>query len=119
MMNSKIYGKLAVTNLKNNRKSYIPYILASAFSVMMYFIMDNLYRNRSLVEEGSPLAIMLSYADAVLLIFSIIFLFYINSFLIKRRKKELGIYNISRHSFGQTRVSYIIENTAYGWKDRV
>ena len=61
---------------------------------MMYFIMDNLYRNRSLVEKGSPLAIMLSYADAVLLIFSIIFLFYINSFLIKRRKKELGIYNI-------------------------
>lgn len=93
-MNSKIYGKLAVTNLKNNRKSYIPYVLASAFSVMMYYIMDNLYRNRSLVEKGSPLAIMLSYADAVLLIFSVIFLFYINSFLIKRRKKELGIYNI-------------------------
>lgn len=93
-MNSKIYGKLAVTNLKNNKKSYIPYILASAFSVMMYFIMDNLYRNRSLVEKGSPLAIMLSYAAAVILIFSIIFLFYINSFLIKRRKKELGIYNI-------------------------
>ncbi len=93
-MNSKIYGKLAVTNLKNNGKSYVPYILASAFSVMMYFIMDNLYRNRSLVEKGSPLAIMLSYADAVLLIFSVIFLFYINSFLIKRRKKELGIYNI-------------------------
>ena len=94
MMNSKIYGKLAVTNLKNNGKSYVPYILASAFSVMMYFIMDNLYRNRSLVEKGSPLAIMLSYADVVLLIFSVIFLFYINSFLIKRRKKELGIYNI-------------------------
>ena len=93
-MNSKIYGKLAVTNLKNNGKSYVPYILASAFSVMMYFIMDNLYRNRSLVEKESPLAIMLSYADAVLLIFSVIFLFYINSFLIKRRKKELGIYNI-------------------------
>lgn len=93
-MNSNIYGKLAVTNLKNNEKSYLPYVLASAFSVMMYFIMDNLYRNRSLVEKGSPLAIMLSYAAAVLLIFSVIFLFYINSFLIKRRKKELGIYNI-------------------------
>lgn len=37
---------------------------------------------------------MLSYANVVLLIFSVIFLFYINSFLIKRRKKELGIYNI-------------------------
>ena len=56
--------------------------------------MDNLYRNRALVEKCSPLAIMLSYAAAVILIFSIIFLFYINSFLIKRRKKELGIYNI-------------------------
>lgn len=54
-MNSKIYGKLAVTNLKNNKKSYIPYILASAFSVMMYFTMDNLYRNRSLVEKVARL----------------------------------------------------------------
>ena len=36
-MNSKIYGKLAVTNLKNNRKSYIPYILASAFSDVFYY----------------------------------------------------------------------------------
>ena len=94
MMNSKIYGKLAVTNLKNNRKNYLPYILASAFSVMMYFIMDSLYRNPSLVKTGATLSIMLSYANVVLLIFSVIFLFYINSFLIKRRKKELGIYNI-------------------------
>ena len=93
-MNSKIYGKLAVTNLKNNRKNYLPYILASAFSVMMYFIMDSLYRNSSLVKTGATLSIMLSYANVVLLIFSVIFLFYINSFLIKRRKKELGIYNI-------------------------
>ena len=93
-MNSKIYGKLAVTNLKNNGKRYIPYVLASAFSVMMYFIMDSLYRNPSLVKTGATLSIMLSYANVVLLIFSVIFLFYINSFLIKRRKKELGIYNI-------------------------
>lgn len=93
-MNSKIYGKLAVTNLKNNRKNYLLYILASAFSVMMYFIMDSLYRNPSLVKTGATLSIMLSYANVVLLIFSVIFLFYINSFLIKRRKKELGIYNI-------------------------
>ena len=93
-MNSKIYGRLAVTNLKSNGKSYLPYILASAFSVMMYFVMDSLYRNTSLVKTGATLSIMLSYANAVLLIFSVIFLFYINSFLIKRRKKELGIYNI-------------------------
>lgn len=56
--------------------------------------MDSLYRNPSLVKTGATLSIMLSYANVVLLIFSVIFLFYINSFLIKRRKKELGIYNI-------------------------
>ena len=61
---------------------------------MMYFTMDSLYRNPSLVKTGATLSIMLSYANVVLLIFSVIFLFYINSFLIKRRKKELGIYNI-------------------------
>ena len=44
-MNSNIYRKLAVTNLKNNGKSYLPYVLASAFSVMMYFIMDKLQWN--------------------------------------------------------------------------
>ena len=60
-MDSKIYGKLAVTNLKNNGKSYLPYILASAFSVMMYFVMDSLYRNTSLVKTGATLSIMLSY----------------------------------------------------------
>ena len=60
----------------------------------MYFTMDSLYRNPSLVKTGATLSIMLSYANVVLLIFSVIFLFYINSFLIKRRKKELGIYNI-------------------------
>lgn len=93
-MNSRIYGRLAITNLKSNSKSYLPYILASAFSVMMYFIMDSLYRNGTLVEKGSALSILLSDANAILLIFSVIFLFYINSFLIKRRKKELGIYNV-------------------------
>ena len=93
MMNSKIYGKLAVTNLKNNRKNYLPYILASAFSVMMYFIMDSLYRNPSLVENGcNRYAIMLSYANVVLLIFSVIFLFYINSFL--NQTPEKGVRNL-------------------------
>ena len=87
-MNSKIYGKLAVTNLKNNKKSYIPYILASAFSVMMYFTMDNLYRNRSLVEKGSRFAVCCLRTCGKFYL-SIIFLFYINSFLIKRMEKEL------------------------------
>lgn len=91
-MNSGIYGKLAVTNLKNNRKTYIPYILTSILTVMMYYIMDALAGNKD-VGDGN-LKLCLNYAVGVIIIFAVIFLFYTNSFLIKRRKKEIGVYNI-------------------------
>lgn len=41
-MSSKIYGKLAITNLKNNRKTYVPYILMAVLSVMMYYIVGGM-----------------------------------------------------------------------------
>lgn len=91
-MSSSIYGKLALTNLKNNRKTYIPYILTSILTVMMYYIMDGLSRNSSIGDGNVHLVLV--YARAVILIFAVIFLFYTNSFLIKRRKKEIGVYNI-------------------------
>ena len=91
-MNKKIYARLAVINIKNNPKTYVPYILASALTVMMYFIMDGLAMNDS-IGEGR-LAVVLECASVVIMVFAVIFLFYTNSFLIKRRKKEIGIYNI-------------------------
>lgn len=91
-MSSSIYGKLALTNLKNNRKTYIPYVLTSILTVMMYYIMDGLSRNSSIGDGNVHLVLV--YARAVILIFAVIFLFYTNSFLIKRRKKEIGVYNI-------------------------
>ena len=91
-MNSSIYGKLALTNLKNNRKTYIPYILTAVLTVMMYYIMDGLSRNSAVGDQS--LHLILVYARGVIIIFAIIFLFYTNSFLIKRRKKEIGVYNI-------------------------
>ncbi len=91
-VSSSIYGKLALTNLKNNRKTYIPYILTAILTVMMYYIMDGLVRNSALSEQN--LHLILVYARMVIVIFSVIFLFYTNSFLIKRRKKEIGVYNI-------------------------
>ncbi len=91
-MSSSIYGKLALTNLKNNRKTYIPYILTAILTIMMYYIMDGLSRNSAISHPS--LHLILVYARAVIIIFSFIFLFYTNSFLIKRRKKEIGVYNI-------------------------
>lgn len=91
-MNRSIYTRLAFTNLKNNRKTYVPYILTAILTVMMYYIIDALSRNESVGWQDVKL--ILSYAVSVVMVFSVIFLFYTNSFLIKRRKKEVGMYNI-------------------------
>ena len=91
-MSSTLYHKLAVTNLKNNCKTYVPYILAAVLCVMMFYMIDALSRSGSIGVAAMQLC--LRYAVAIILIFSVIFLFYTNSFLIKRRKKEIGVYHI-------------------------
>lgn len=91
-MSSSIYSKLAITNIKNNRKTYFPYILTAILTVGMYYIMDALAMNTNIVDAS--VKTILFYAVGVVGIFAVIFLFYTNSFLIKRRKRELGVYNI-------------------------
>lgn len=91
-MSRSIYSRLALTNLKNNKKTYLPYILTAILTVMMYYMIDALSRNNG-IGEGN-LQLVLTYAVGVVIIFAVIFLFYTNSFLIKRRKKEIGVYNI-------------------------
>lgn len=91
-MNNFIYEKLAVTNLKNNRKTYVPYIFTGVLTVMMFYIIDALSKGEGITQN--TLKICLQYATGVIIVFAVIFLFYTNSFLIKRRKKEIGVYNI-------------------------
>lgn len=92
-MSSSVYTRLAFTNLKNNRKTYFPYILSAILVVMMYYIMDTLSGNDKVTANGT-LQIILVYGANIMAVFAVIFLFYTNSFLIKRRKKEIGVYNI-------------------------
>ena len=91
-MNNFIYEKLAVTNLKNNRKTYVPYIFTGVLSVVRFYIIDALSKGEGSTQN--TLKICLQYATGVIIVFAVIFLFYTNSFLIKRRKKEIGVYNI-------------------------
>ena len=91
-MNSRIYSRLAVSNIKNNRKTYVPFILTSILTVMMYYIIDALAGNKSI--EIVNVITVLRMGCGVMVVFSVIFLFYTNSFLIKRRKKEIAVYNI-------------------------
>lgn len=95
-LSNSFYFKLANTNLKKNGKTYFPYIIASICAVITFYTMKCISLNEGLnVMRGSDqLKMMLEFTSNVISIFSIIFLFYTNNFLIKRRTKELGLYNI-------------------------
>ncbi len=95
-MNSSLYAKLAATNIRKNAKNYVPYILTCLITIMMFYMMCFLAKNTALrsMSGGGSLTIILGLGTVVIGIFAVIFLFYTNSFLIKRRKKEIGLYNI-------------------------
>lgn len=95
-MNKGMYTKLAITNIKNNRQFYFPYLLTGIITVAMFYIMCALESNPGIqsMPGAKDLGLILRLGIGVIGIFAVIFLFYTNSFIIKRRKKELGIYNI-------------------------
>ncbi len=114
---NNLYRRLAVTNMKNNRQFYVPYLLAGIVSVMMFYSMRAMQGNDAMssMRGGMHLVLILTMGLVVIGIFVSILLFYTNSFIMKRRKKELGIYNIlgmeKRHIakvlFWESLISYV------------
>ncbi|MDE5569721.1 MAG: ABC transporter permease [Ruminococcus sp.] len=95
-MNGTLYPKLALTNIRKNARTYIPYIITCVLTIAMYYIMKSLSMNDGLsdVQGGEAVQEMLKFGNYVIAIFACIFLFYTNSFLTKNRKKEFGLFNI-------------------------
>lgn len=95
-MSKIFYAKLALINIKKNGKTYFPYMVAAISTIMMFYTMHFISINDGLnnMSGGDSLKIILGLGNYVIGLFSIIFLFYTNSFLIKRRKNEIGLYNI-------------------------
>ena len=91
-----LYPKLAVNGIKKNRRIYLPYILTCSGMIMMYYITSFLTVS-SFVKEmigGATIQTLLFMGCGVMVVFSAVFLFYTNSFIIRRRKTEFGLYNI-------------------------
>lgn len=91
-----LYPKLAVNGIKKNRRIYLPYILTCSGMIMMYYITSFLTVS-SFVKEmqgGTTMHMLLFMGCGVMVVFSAVFLFYTNSFIIRRRKTEFGLYNI-------------------------
>ena len=90
------YWKLALTNLKKNRRVYLPYLLSSAGIILMFYTICALGPgiDQTAMYGGTSVASVMGLGQFVIGLFAVLFLFYTNSFIIKRRKKELGLYNI-------------------------
>lgn len=93
---NKLYFKLMATNIKNGKRFYLPYILAGALIVTLFYNMAAIYYNEGLLNMpgSNDITMIMNLGTKVVIIFSFIFIFYTNSFIMKRRKKDIGIYNI-------------------------
>lgn len=95
-MSRSFYPRLAFMNLKKNHKIYVPYLLTCIFTVMLFYALGAIAKNNGLaqIRGGTALPVVMGWVTAVAGGFALIFLFYTNSFLIKQRKKELGLYQV-------------------------
>lgn len=95
-MRGSFYLKLAKDGMSKNRKLYLPYVLTCICMVMMFYIVCYLAVGADFqkVYGGETVQMVIGLGVSVIAIFSLIFLYYTNSFLIRRRQKEFGLYNI-------------------------
>lgn len=95
-MSRAFYPRLAWDGIRKNKRLYLPYFLTGGVMVMMFYILCFLIESPTLesMRGGTILMSLLPLGCIVIAVFSLLFLFYTNSFLIKQRYREFGLYNI-------------------------
>ena len=88
--------RMAVSNIRKNTSTYLPYIGISTFAMFTYFVFDLILKNDIMytLPKGAYTLMLVNIGFWLLGIIMVPFLYYTNSFLIKRRKKELGLYSM-------------------------
>ncbi|HLQ74272.1 MAG TPA: ABC transporter permease [Bacillota bacterium] len=88
---------LAFKNIRRNMKNYSLYIGSTIFSIIIYFTFATLKHSEnisSMSETSNQLKGVMSASAFVLMIFVALFIFYSNSFFMKKRKKEVALYSL-------------------------
>ena len=95
-MKNGYYVKIAADNIRKNTRLYIPRVLAEAGLLGCFYILFTLALDQRLSEAlgGSYLSAFMAFGAIVLGLLSLILILYINSFLMKRRKSEYGLYSV-------------------------
>ena len=92
----RLTNKLAVSNLIKNRKLYYPFALAVLLAVTITYLFYSLTLNPNIgkIRGGDTISVTLGLGMVIVTIASAIIVFYANSFVMKNRSKELGIYGM-------------------------
>ena len=95
-MNRNFYSRIALLNIRNNKNIYLPYLLAGSLIVMLFYSLRSVCAMvvSGNVAGGATMGAMLQMSSWICGLLSLAILFYINSFIMKRRKKEFGLYSI-------------------------
>ena len=103
-----LYPRLAATNLKKNRRFYLPYLLACIVIVALFCIILTLASDPYLgqMQHGGSVSQVLGFGVLIMALFSAIILFYTNSTFTKQRKREFAIYNIL--GMEKRHISYVL-----------
>lgn len=91
-----LYRRLAWEGIRKNKRLYTPYLLTGSIMVMIFYILDAMSRDSlvSYVRGSAFVAEVMTLGSIVIGVFSVLFLFYTNSFLVRQRYKEFGLYNV-------------------------
>ncbi len=95
-MKAGFYPRLARDGIRKNRRLYLPYLLTCIGTVMMFYLVAFLSGSGTVasLKGGRTITAMMGLGVWVLALFSLLFLFYSHSFLMRRRKREFGLYNV-------------------------
>ena len=95
-MFNAFYAKLALANIRRDKRTYVTHIIATAVISGVYLLIAGLMFSYGLANltSGKTTQAMFSFGMVVFSIFAFFFMLYVNNFLISRRKREFGLYAV-------------------------
>ncbi|MGY3779032.1 ABC transporter permease [Isobaculum melis] len=109
--------KLAYKNVKSQFSDYVIYFFSISFSIMIYFSFVSMANDEALLAAASKSAkldVALQFSGVMILVFAVLFMIYANNFFIKKRKKEIGLYNLLGMKKLQISKLFFMENMVVG-----
>ena len=100
-MNHRLLNKFVFRGMQKNRKTLLPFLIAGTLTVMIFYILQSLsycpyiyYKGVEHFYGAQTIAVILEISSQITAVFAVLFLFYANQFLMKGRKKEMGLYGV-------------------------